>query len=130
MKSCPDTKLSFPQPVKPLQEGTCREGWGTFLLVISLVVKAVVVFAEEEENRAMATEYIGLPGELVEKVKEAAAREEITPEELVRDAVENRLSRAEWRKTVEFGHRNARERGLKPEDVDAEISGARAELSL
>ena len=32
----------------------------------------------------MATEYIGLPGELVEKVKEAAARDEITPEELVR----------------------------------------------
>jgi hypothetical protein len=47
----------------------------------------------------------------------------------VRDAVENRLSRAEWRKTVEFGQRNARERGLKPEDVDAEISAARAELS-
>ena len=77
----------------------------------------------------MATEYIGLPGELIEKVKEAAAREEITPEELVRDAVENRLSRAEWRKAVEFGHRNARERGLTPEDVDAEISAARAELS-
>jgi len=40
----------------------------------------------------MATEYIGLPGELIEKVKEAAAKEEITPEELVRDAVEARLS--------------------------------------
>jgi hypothetical protein len=89
-------------------EGTCREE--TFLLVISMAVKAEVVFPEEEENRAMATEYIGLPGELIEKVKEAAAREQITPEELVRDAVENRLSRAEWRKTVEFGHRNARER--------------------
>jgi len=75
----------------------------------------------------MATEYIGLPGELVQKVKEAAAKEEITPEELVRDAVESRLSRAEWRKTVEFGHRNARERGLKPEDVDAEIAADRAE---
>jgi adenylate kinase family enzyme len=58
-------------------------------------VKAVVVFAEEEKNGGMATEYIGLPSELVEKVKEAAAREEITPEELVRGAVENRLSRAE-----------------------------------
>jgi len=79
----------------------------------SMAVKAVVVFAEEVENRGMATEYIGLPGELVAKVKEAAAREEITPEELVRDAVENRLSRAEWRKTIEFGHRNARERGSR-----------------
>ncbi|MGA2074373.1 MAG: ribbon-helix-helix protein, CopG family [Terriglobia bacterium] len=75
----------------------------------------------------MATDYIKLPAPLIEKVKEAAAKEEITPEELVRDAVEARLSRAEWRKTVEFGHRNARERGLKPEDVDAEIAADRAE---
>jgi predicted transcriptional regulator len=75
----------------------------------------------------MATEYIGLPGELVAKVKEAAAKEAITPEELVRDAVENRLSRAEWRKTLDFGERNARERGLKPEDVDSEIAASRFE---
>ena len=75
----------------------------------------------------MATEYIGLPGELIEKVKEAAAKEEITPEELVRDAVEARLSHAEWRKTLEFGERNARARGLTPKDVDAEISAARSE---
>jgi len=77
----------------------------------------------------MATEYIGLPGELVEKVKEVTAREAITPEQLVREAVENRLSRAEWSDLVEFGQSNARERGLKPEDVDAEISAARRELS-
>jgi hypothetical protein len=75
----------------------------------------------------MPTEYIGLPGELIEKIKEAAAKEEITPEELVRDAVEARLSRAEWRKTLEFGERNAREHGLTPEDVDTEISAARSE---
>ena len=49
----------------------------------------------------MATEYIGLPGELIEKVKEAA--------------------------TLDFGERNARARGLTPEDVDAEISAARSE---
>ena len=35
----------------------------------------------------MATEYIGLPGQLVDKVKEAAAKEEISPEEFVRGAV-------------------------------------------
>jgi metal-responsive CopG/Arc/MetJ family transcriptional regulator len=58
----------------------------------------------------MATEYIGLPGELVEKVKEAAAREEITPEELVRDAVENRLSRAEWRNCRIWAPQRARAR--------------------
>jgi hypothetical protein len=75
----------------------------------------------------MATEYIGLPGQLFEKVKEAAAKEEITPEELVRDAVEIRLSRAEWAKTLEFGDRNARVHGLKPEDVEAEIAAARSD---
>ena len=75
----------------------------------------------------MATDSIKLPGPLIEKVKEAAAKEEISPEEFVRGAVETRLDRGEWRKTVEFGHRNAKERGLKPEDVDAEIAADRAE---
>jgi hypothetical protein len=75
----------------------------------------------------MATEYIGLPSHLLDRVKEAAAKEEITPEELVRDAVENRLSRAEWTKTLQFGDRNARTRGLKPEDVEAEIAAARSD---
>lgn len=75
----------------------------------------------------MATDSIKLPGPLLDKVKEAAAREEISPEEFVRDAVEARLGRAEWRKTVEFGHRNARERGLKPGDIETEIAADRAE---
>ena len=75
----------------------------------------------------MATEYIGLPRPLLEKVKEVAAKEEITPEELVRDAVEVRLGRADWLKTLEFGDRNARKRGLNPEDVDTEIAAARSE---
>lgn len=74
----------------------------------------------------MATNSIKLPEPLLTKVREAAAKEEITPEELVRDAVETRLNRAQWRKTIEFGHRNALERGLKPEDVDAEIAADRA----
>ncbi len=77
----------------------------------------------------MATEYIALPGPLLQKVKEMAAKEAITPEELVREAVENRLSREEWAKTLEFGDRNARERGLRPEDVEAEIAGARSKRS-
>jgi hypothetical protein len=68
-----------------------------------------------------------LPPQLVDKVIEAAAKEEISPEEFVRDAVENRLGRTEWRKTLEFGERNARARGLKPEDVEVEISAARTE---
>jgi metal-responsive CopG/Arc/MetJ family transcriptional regulator len=68
-----------------------------------------------------------LPDQLVEKVKEAAAEEEISPEEFVRAAVETRLSRADWRKTLEYGESNARARGIKPEDVEAEISAVRSE---
>jgi hypothetical protein len=68
-----------------------------------------------------------IPPQLVEKVIEAAAQEEISPEEFVRGAVETRLGRAEWRKTIDFGHRNAKERGLKPEDVEVEIAADRAE---
>jgi hypothetical protein len=74
----------------------------------------------------VATETIGLPGQLLDKVKEAAAKEEITPEEFVRGAVETRLGRAQWRRSVEFGHRNAQARGLMPEDIESEISADRA----
>jgi metal-responsive CopG/Arc/MetJ family transcriptional regulator len=75
----------------------------------------------------MATESIGLPHQLVEKVKEAAAQEAITPEEFVRDAVEARLGRSEWRKTLEFGEQHARQHGLKPADVATEIAAARSD---
>lgn len=78
----------------------------------------------------MATESIGLPGQLLEKVKEAAAREEITPEEFVRGAVETRLSRGRWRDTLAFADRNVKERDLKPEDVEVEIAADRAERGL
>ena len=68
-----------------------------------------------------------LPPQLVDKVIEAAAKEEISPEEFVRAAVETRLSRAEWQKTLQYGERNARARGLTPEDVEVEIAAVRAE---
>lgn len=84
-------------------------------------------FAKKEQNRAMATERIELPGHLLEKVEEAAAKEKITPEEFVRDAVQTRLSHVEWRETLEFGERNARERGLKAADVETEIAAVRSD---
>ena len=73
----------------------------------------------------MATDSIKLPEPLLAKVREAAARAEITPEGLVRGAVEDRLSRGQWRDTLAFGERNAKARNLKPEDVEAEIAAER-----
>lgn len=75
----------------------------------------------------MVAKRIGLPDELLEKVKEAADKEKITPEEFVRDAVETHLNRCEWSKTLEFGERNSRERGLKREDVGTEIAALRSD---
>ena len=42
----------------------------------------------------MATESIELAGQLLEKVKQAAAKEEMISEEFVRDTVETRLNRS------------------------------------
>jgi len=75
----------------------------------------------------MVTQSIGLPEQLLAKAKEAAAHEEISPEEFVRGAVETRLTRGLWRDTLAFGDANSRRRGLRPEDVEAEITAARAE---
>jgi hypothetical protein len=75
----------------------------------------------------MATESIGLPGQLLERVKQAAEKEKFTPEEFVRDTVEVRLNLSEWNKSLEFGERNARERALKPEDVETEIAAVRSD---
>jgi hypothetical protein len=45
-------------------------------------------YNNQERTSPMAREHAGVPGPLLEKVKEAAAREEITVEERVRDALE------------------------------------------
>jgi hypothetical protein len=93
------------------------------------IVKAVLLYPERSTYSCTTAEYIVLPGQLLDKVKEAATREEITPEELVCDAVEIRLSHAEWAKTLAFGDRDARERGLKPEDVEAQRSRAYGQIA-
>ena len=89
--------------------------------------KTGVILPEKSDNRAMATQNIGIPAPLLERVREAAAKEEITPEEFVRGAVETRLKRGQWRDTLNFGENNAHRRDLKPEDVEAEIAADRAE---
>ena len=57
--------------------------------------KAGAIFPGKEQNRHMATKE-WLPPQLVDKVVEAAAKEEISPEEFVRGAVETRLDRGKW----------------------------------
>lgn len=73
----------------------------------------------------MATEYVGIPGQLLEKVKETADREEISEEELVRDALEQRVNGKGGRFTRFYATGERRGSAL-PEDVEAEIAASRA----
>lgn len=56
-----------------------------------------------------------------------AQQEHITLDELVSDAMERRVNKREFEEVLAFGKRHARERGLKPGDVESAIAAARSE---
>jgi hypothetical protein len=77
----------------------------------------------------MATEFIPIPDTLLAKLKEAAEREETTVEEFVRETLEQRINGRGGRfaRFYAMGERQAREKGITPEDVELEIAARRAE---
>ena len=75
----------------------------------------------------MSSEFIGIPEQLMLKVKEAAQREEISVEELVQDALEQRLNDKAFRRLLAIGDRNVKRTGARPEDVETEIAAHRSE---
>jgi hypothetical protein len=77
----------------------------------------------------MGTEFVGIPDQLMLKVKEAARREEISVEELVQDALEQRLNDNGFRRLFAIGDRNVKRTGACPEDVETEIAAHRSERS-
>ncbi len=75
----------------------------------------------------MATEFVGIPDNLMTKVKQAAEREEISVEELVRDALERRIDGKGFSHLFAVGEWNITRTGAKPEDVETEIAAYRSE---
>ena len=75
----------------------------------------------------MATEFVGIPDQLTLKVKEAARREAISVEELVQDALEQRLIEKGFRRLFAIGDSNVKRTGARPEDVEIEIADHRSE---
>jgi metal-responsive CopG/Arc/MetJ family transcriptional regulator len=63
-----------------------------------------------------------IPPELLTEMEKAAQEEHITPEELVRDAVERRLNKRQWQDGVAFGEKHAKSRGLTETDVPEAIA--------
>ncbi|MBV9154726.1 MAG: ribbon-helix-helix protein, CopG family [Acidobacteriaceae bacterium] len=75
----------------------------------------------------MALQPVNIPEQLLQKLKEVAAREEITVEELVRDALEQRINGNGFSQLFAIGDRNVNRTGAKPEDVETEIQAHRSE---
>lgn len=79
----------------------------------------------------MATQSVNIPEELLAQVKEAAAREAISVDELVREALEQRLNGRSFTSVYAIARRRGQQTGITPENVEeivgAEIAAARAE---
>lgn len=68
-----------------------------------------------------------VPPALLAQAEEAALQEDISLDELVRDAIQRRLNRKAFEEVLAFGKRHARARRLRPRDVASAISAVRAE---
>jgi hypothetical protein len=73
--------------------------------------------------------HASVPPALLSQAEKVARAENITLDELVRDAMERRVNRRELEEVFAFGQRHARERGVKPGDVAKAIADVRAESS-
>lgn len=62
---------------------------------------------------------------LLAQAQEVARLEQISIDELVSDAMEQRLNRREFEEVLAFGKRHAQARGLRPGDVARAISEER-----
>jgi hypothetical protein len=75
---------------------------------------------EAEKNLQAA-----IPGALLSRAREVAEQEHIAFDELIASALEQRVSQHDFESVLAFGHRNARERGLTPSDIEEEIRAYR-----
>ena len=70
--------------------------------------------------------HASVPPALLAQGEKAAQRQHISLDELVSDAVEQRVNRQEFEEVLAFGKRHAKKRGLKPRDVAGAIAAVRS----
>ncbi len=79
----------------------------------------------------MPTTSVNIPDQLFAKVQETAVREEISIEELVRDALEQRIKGKGFRSLIGTAKQRGEMTGITPENVEsiveAEIAAHRSE---
>ena len=71
--------------------------------------------------------HAAVPPALLARIEQAADSARVTLDEFVTEAMERRLSRSWLDDVAAYGKRHARERGLKPSDVEKAIAEVRAE---
>lgn len=88
----------------------------------------LIVFVKEEKMKAIEKNLrASVPPVLLAQAQKAAQRQHISLDELVSDAVEERVNRDEFEKVLAFGKRHAKKRGLKLRDVAVAITAVRSQ---
>ena len=70
--------------------------------------------------------HAAVPPGLLTRIERAAASERVTLDEFVTEVIERGLERSGLDDVLAYGKRHARERGLKPSDVQKAIAETRA----
>jgi hypothetical protein len=70
--------------------------------------------------------HASIPPTLLAQAQQIAQQEHISLDELVSDAMEQRLNRREFEEVLAFGKRHAKARSLKPSDVAGAIASVRS----
>ncbi len=75
----------------------------------------------------MATSNVSIPARLLAEIRNAAATEHRTVDEVLADAVERYLENRSWTNLLAYGSEKAKTLGISESDIDRLISESRSE---
>jgi metal-responsive CopG/Arc/MetJ family transcriptional regulator len=79
---------------------------------------------------AMATINISIPEPLLAEIRNAAAAEQRSVDEVLADAVERYLENRSWTNLLAYGSEKAKTLGINESDIDRLISESRSEQHI
>ena len=79
--------------------------------------------------RTTRTITFSLPPDMADRVDEVMRQQGKSRSEFLRDALLRYIEECEWRQLLQYGERQARERGIGPEDVTSLVEEYRAETA-
>lgn len=79
--------------------------------------------------RTTRTITFSLPPDMADRVDEVMRQQGKSRSEFLREALLRYIEECEWRQLLQYGERQARERGIGPEDVASLVEEYRAETA-